>query len=220
MIDLPDPGKAFDYENGFYLSCDASRIAKVAAAYELYKMSEGLPGELVECGVFKGTSLARFAMFRSLLGGPYSRRILGFDTFGEYPQTEYELDVPFRNRFISAAGDQSISAGQLHELLQSRGLGEGVELIAGDITETVPAYVKSHPELRISLLNLDTDIYEPAVTVLQHLYPLIVKGGLLVLDDYSVFPGETKAVEEYFKDQRVTIRKFAFARTPCYVVKS
>ena len=219
MIALPDPSKTFDYENGFYLSCDASRMAKIAVAYELYKMTVDLPGELVECGVFKGTSLSRFAMFRSLLGGPSSRRIIGFDTFGEYPQAGFQDDVPFRDRFVAAAGDQSISTSQMHEVLKARGIGEGVELIAGDITETVPAYVKDNPGLRISLLNLDTDIYEPAVTVLEHLYPLIVKGGVLVLDDYGIFPGETKAAEEYFQDRHVTIRKFAFARTPCYVVK-
>ena len=95
-----------------------------------------------------------------------------------------------------------------------------VELVAGDITQTVPKYVKEHPELRISLLNLDTDIYEPAVTILEHLYPRIVPGGVLILDDYGVFPGETKAVDDFFHGQDVTINKFPFCMTPCYIVKN
>ena len=66
---------------------------------------------------------------------------------------------------------------------------------------------------------VDTDIYEPAVTILEHLYPKIVKGGICVLDDYSTFPGETKAVDEYFKDQNIKIHKFPFCMTPCYIVK-
>ena len=75
------------------------------------------------------------------------------------------------------------------------GFGQSVELVPGDITLTVPEYVKAKPELRISLLNLDTDIYEPAVTILDHLFPRIVRGGILILDDYGTFPGETKAVD-------------------------
>lgn len=45
------------------------------------------------------------------------------------------------------------------------------------------------------------------------------KGGVLVLDDYGTIPGETKAVDEYFKDQDVKILKFPFAMTPCYIIK-
>ncbi|MEC4816734.1 MAG: TylF/MycF/NovP-related O-methyltransferase, partial [Scytonema sp. PMC 1069.18] len=86
--------------------------------------------------------------------------------------------------------------------------------------ETVPKYVDKHPELKISLLNLDTDIYEPAVVILEYLFPLITKGGILILDDYGVFPGETQAVDEYFKKQNVEIKKFPFCMTPCYVVKA
>ena len=83
----------------------------------------------------------------------------------------------------------------------------------------MPKFVKDHPALKISLLNLDTDIYEPAVVILNHLWPRIVKGGILVLDDYGTFPGETKAVDDYFRGKNVAIRKFNFAVTPCFIVK-
>lgn len=68
-------------------------------------------------------------------------------------------------------------------------------------------------------LNLDTDIYEPAVVVLKHLYPLIVPGGILILDDYGTFPGEAQAVDEYFRGRSIAIQKFPFAMTPCYIRK-
>ena len=70
MIKLPDFTKDFDYENNFYLSCDITRISKILAHYELYKKVIDLPGEIVECGIFKGASFARFAMFRELFGNP------------------------------------------------------------------------------------------------------------------------------------------------------
>ena len=93
MIDLPDFKKAFDYENNFYLSCDVARISKMIAHYELYKMVIGIPGSIVECGVFKGVSFTRFAVYRELFESSYSKKIIGFDTFHEFPETEFPYQI-------------------------------------------------------------------------------------------------------------------------------
>jgi hypothetical protein len=219
MITLPDFEKRWDYENFFYLSADPSRISKLLAHYELFKMVNGLPGAIVECGVFKGASLVRFAAFRTLLSSPTAKRIVGFDTFGTFPETIYGPDVAGRQEFIDQAGEQSISVAQLEDVLERQGTSEDIELVAGDIVETVPEYLRRNPELRISLLNLDTDIYEPAKVILEHLYPRIVPGGVLILDDYGQHPGETDAADEYFRDTPVRIEKFPFATTPAFIRK-
>lgn len=220
MIDLPDIEKSFQYENDFYLSCGSSRIAKMLSQYDLYKKIIELPGEIVECGIFKGVSFKRFVTYRKLLENSDSRKVIGFDIFGEFPATNYEHDEIKRQKFIQEAGKNSIGKKQLIDILKQQGIYENIELIKGDINYTVPKYIKDHPELKISLLNLDTDIYEPARTILENLYPKIVKGGILMLDDYGVFPGETKAVDEYFKDKNVEIKKLALNKTPCYIVKN
>lgn len=217
MIKLPDLKKSFEYENNFYLSCDLKRISKILAHYELFKMVNNLPGAIVECGVFKGISLVRFAMFRDLFGNEFSKKIIGFDTYDEFPETKFKDDVPIREKFIKNAGNQSISRKQLEKILKHKNLSN-ISLVPGDICQTVPEFVKRNPQLKISMLNLDTDIYEPAVTILKYLFPLIVKGGILVLDDYGVFPGETKAVDEYFNNN-VEIKKFNFCMTPSYIIK-
>ena len=219
MIDLPDLDKRWEYENFFYLSAEPARFSKLLAHYELFKMVNGLVGSIVECGVFKGASLVRFAAFRALLSSPTSKRIIGFDTFGTFPETIYGPDVEGRQEFIDAAGDTSISVEQLEDVLARQGTGEDVELVEGDIVETVPEYVRRNPELRISLLNLDTDIYEPAKVILEHLYPRIVPGGILILDDYGQHPGETDAADEYFAGTGIRIEKFPFATTPAFVRK-
>lgn len=219
MIKLPNFKKSFDYENNFYLSCDSTRIGRLLAHYELFKMVSNIPGAIVECGVFKGASLARFAMFRELFENTHSKKIIAFDTFGKFPKTKFSQDENRLKLFLKEAGKESISKPQLMEVLKKKKIEKNIELVKGDITKTVPQYLKSHPELRISLLNLDTDVYEPAVTILENLYPRIVKGGILILDDYGIFPGETKAAEEYFKDKKVEIKKFSFSTPPCYVVK-
>lgn len=219
MITLPDFDKAFDYENNFYLSCDNQRLSKILSHYEFFKMIKDLPGAIIDCGVFKGTSLVRFAGFRALHGIAHTHKIIGFDTFGDFPETEFDEDVPYRERFINMAGDQSISEEQLNKVLDHKNVNKNIELVTGDITESVPKYVEDNPFLKIALLNLDTDIYEPAVTILEYLYPRLVKGGILLLDDYGEFPGETKAVDEYFEDKDVEIKRGPFSMTPCYIAK-
>jgi hypothetical protein len=216
---LPDFEKAFEYENNFYLSCDNTRMSKVLAHYELFKMTQSLPGAIVECGVFKGASLVRFGAFRDLFGNSYSKKLIGFDIFGMFPESNYSDDQKYREGFITeTGGGVSISVEQLSEVLKRKKI-ENVELVKGDVNQTIPAYLKENPHLKISLLNMDTDVYEPAVTILENLYPRIVRGGILIVDDYSVFPGETKAVDDFFAGKDVEILKFPFAMTPCYVIK-
>jgi Macrocin-O-methyltransferase (TylF) len=219
MIQLPDLSKAFEYENNFYLSCKSSRLSKILTHYELYKIANELEGAIVECGVFKGVSLSRFAGFRDLMNKTDAQKIIGFDIFGIFPATDFEDDKVHLEKFINDAGSESIDLEQLEYILTQKGLNQNIELIKGDINQTVPQYVAQNPDLKISMLNLDTDVYEPAVTILEHLYPKIVSGGLLVLDDYGVFPGETKAVDDYFAGRNITIHKFPFASTPCYIIK-
>jgi predicted O-methyltransferase YrrM len=218
MIKLPNFKNSFDYENNFYLSCDNSRIGKLMAHYELFKMTINKPGSVIECGVFKGISLIRFATFRNLLNKK-SKKIIGFDMFGKFPETNFEKDQKLRKKFIKDAGTSGISKKQLEQILKRKKLYEKIELIQGDITKTIPKYVEKNPNLKISFLNLDTDVYEPAVTILENLYPKIVRGGILALDDYGIFPGETKAVNDYFRGKNIKINKFAFSKTPHYIIK-
>ena len=188
------------------------------AHYELFKMSANVPGSIVECGVFKGISLIRFASFRDLIGVK-SKKIIGFDVFGKFPETKFKQDQRMRKKFIKDSGRNGISKHQLELVLKHKRLDQNIDLVKGNIVKTIPEYVKKHPKLKISFLNLDTDVYEPAVTILEYLYPKIVKGGILALDDYGVFPGETKAVKEYFKGKNVKIKKFPFSKTPSYIIK-
>lgn len=207
----------FEFENKFYLSCHSSRLGKVLAQNELYKQIINLPGEIVELGVFKGASLSRFAMLRNIYEQNSSREIIGFDTFAEFPDTNYDEDKYFAKLHNNIS--KSIEIDELYLSLKKRGIGEGVELIKGNIVETIPKYLEKRPSLKISLLNLDTDVYEPAVITLEKLYPRVCKGGIVIIDNYAKVPGETKAVDEYFNDLDITINKFPFSSTPCYFVK-
>ena len=218
MIDLPKLEKAFEYENNFYLSCDSKRMAKIIAQYKLFEKTLQIEGDIIECGVFKGASFSRFAMFRQV-HDLEEKKLIGFDTFGDFPETEYEKDKELREKFIEGAGNKSISCQQLMDVLLNKQCDSNVSLIQGNIVKTVPEFVNSHQNLKISLLNIDVDIYEPTVTILEYLFPLLTTGGIMILDDYKVFPGETNAVDEYFNDSGIVVKKPLFVNTPYYVIK-
>ncbi len=209
--------KRWDYENGFYLTSHVTHTAKMLAHFELYKSITGLPGHVVECGVFKGVSLIRFATFREVLESQYSRKIVGFDAFGKFPPPEDMLDTDFVERFEKVAGD-GIPIDELTKVLQHKAFSN-VELIPGDILSTVPRYIQEHPELRIALLHIDVDVYKPSIVILNHFYDKIVAGGLVVFDDFGTVAGETRAVDEFFYGKGVTLRKLSISDMPVYIRK-
>lgn len=213
-----DPRHSFDYENGFYLTSAVSRIGKLLAHYELYKKIIELPGDVVECGVFKGASLIRWASFRNLLETPWSRKVIGFDTFDTFPMPDDHEERAYVERFVAAAGHKSLSARELYRILEAKQI-ENVELVAGDIIQTVPEYTASNTHLRVSLLHIDTDTYRPAAVALETFYPLVVPGGLIVFDDYGTFPGETRAADQLVARHGLRLARLSINSVPSYVVK-
>ena len=209
--------KEFDYENGFYLTSHVSRTAKLLAHYELYKSIIHLPGYIVECGVFKGASLIRYANFRAILENTFSRKIVGFDAFGNFPKKYSKKDKLFP-KFHDTVFGKGIDIKELQKVFLHKNF-ENIELIKGDIVNTVPEYVEAHPEMKIALLHIDTDIFEPTDVILKNLFDCIIKGGLLVLDDYALIPGETKAVDNFFNNHDVIFEKYPFLEKPTYIRK-
>jgi hypothetical protein len=212
-----DAGRAFEYENGFYLTSPLSRIGKLLGHYELYKRITLLPGEVVECGVYKGASLLRFLSFRELIEAPDSRKVIAFDAFGRFPESGDQEDRAFIQRFEQEGGD-GISVSELRRILAHKGF-RNTELVAGDINRSVPEYVKAHPELRIALLHIDVDCYEPTMTILQQLFERMVPGGLVVFDDYGRVAGETRAVDEFLLQHPHQLQKLSICHVPTYLVK-
>lgn len=178
-------------------------VNQILAHWEFFKMIEDVRGVIVECGVFRGRNLLRFAQFRRALGN--SRRLIGFDTFDVFPEATGE-DISARQRFIDRNGDKSSSVDEIHQLLYGEDCGDNTTLIKGDICETVPEFVKRHPDISIALINMDVDLYEPAQVILEHLFPMLSDGGILIADDYDIFPGETRAVDEFCGEHNASIQ--------------
>ena len=209
----------WDYENGYYWFSPKSRMNKMLAHYELYKCIVNLPGHVFELGVYKGASLIRLATFRDALENDHSRKIVGFDAFGEFPTEglNVEDDRKFVTHFENAGGF-GLSEVELKDLLDNKGF-ENFDLVKGNVFHTLPRYLEQNPETRLAFLHLDMDVKEPTDFALDLLYERVVPGGLIVLDDYNAVSGETLSVDDFIGKHRLKIEKLPFYNVPAFVRK-
>ncbi len=209
--------RAWEYENGFYLTSPVARMGKALAQYELYQQITGLPGDVLELGVYKAASLVRWLTFRALLEADASRRVWGFDAFGPFPAGDVggASDRAFIRRFEEAGGD-GLSIHEVSAYLAAKGF-TNVELVPGDVQETLPKVLEQRPELRVALLHLDLDVYEPTALALGLLVDRMVPGGLIVIDDYGQVEGATRAVDELCRDRGLSLEKLPISHVPAFL---
>ena len=214
-----NPNEVWNYENGFYWFSHRARINKFIAHYELYKTILGLPGDVLELGVYKSASLIRFATFRGLLENDFSRKIFGFDAFGSFPKTKLTLDddLHFIDTFQNNGG-AGLEKEQVEKILFDKGF-DNVELIKGNVFDTLPVFLKANPATRISILHLDLDVKEPTEFALDILYEKLVPNGLIIVDDYGSVAGATDAFHEFSKKRGLLIEKLNNYSTPAYIRK-
>lgn len=210
----------WDYENGFYWFSSPSRINKLLYHFELYKTVLSVPGDILEFGVFKGSSLIRFCQFRDALENNYTREVIGFDLFGEFPTQNImgSFDLEFIQKFSSNAGS-GISKDQLESILYAKGFSN-FRLVDGNIFETLEGFLKENPEQRISLLHLDLDVAEPTEYCLETLFDRVVKGGLIVIDDYNDVVGTTQVVDRFIAKNDLTLETLKFYGKPVFIRKT
>lgn len=194
----------------------------------LYEQVVNIQGDILEFGVRWGQNLAAFSVLRGILE-PYnhSRRLVGFDTFEGFP--EGRGGVAPEDGLIWSAGDYSVVRGwrqHLDGILNFHNRNNPIghipkhELVPGDVVETLPEYLNRHPETIVALAYFDLDLYAPTRASLEMILPHIPRGGILVFDELNSreFPGETRAVREVLDLTGCTLRRFALAPTPTYVI--
>lgn len=175
--------------------------------YALYKATEyiikaGIPGDFVECGVWKGGSV--MVMAQTLLAlGVTNRRLWLFDTYTgmtELANEDYAFGVKDRNDHQKS----DASFEEVRKNVLSTGYPEAMlTFVKGKVEETIP---KSLPS-KIALLRLDTDWYESTRHEMTHLYPQLVKNGVLIIDDYGAWAGAKKAVDDYFQAKPILLNR-------------
>lgn len=221
MKSATSESKLWDSYNHLLLSSDTSRIRKLIVRYELFKLSLEIPGDIVECGVFKGAGFMYWLKLLDLYARGEQKKVLGFDTFSSFAMdTLLDYEKLTAASFVGEADFNGVKPSDILDLAKIANLNNA-ELIEGDVTTTLPQYVKNNPGFRISLLNLDFDTYHGTKTALEQLYPLVTPGGLIILDEYGKRGwGESDAVDEFFRGKKVQIKSIQGSFQPtAYIIK-
>ncbi len=182
-----------------------ARIAALCDAVS-YVVREGIEGEIVECGVWRGGSMmaAALTLQRS---GDTSRELHLYDTFTGMPEPGgedvsspydgYSLHKRWRRHSDSGNEWAGVPVEEVRSAVASTGYPtERIHLHPGMVEDTLPAEA---PE-SIAVLRLDTDWYSSTRHELNELYPRLADGGVLIIDDYGHYEGARKAVDEYFAE--------------------
>ncbi len=206
-------------------------LKRFLAHAELFKRTLEVPGDIAEVGVFRGLGLMTWAnLLEAFVIGDRTKVVYGFDNWQGFTELAPEDGA--------AVGEVQKSQGGFSPAAFRQELDDAiaifdedrfipwkarVKLIEGQIEETAPAFVSENPGIRFSLVHLDCDLYRPTKAAIDAFWPRLSRGGIMLFDEYAIkdWPGETKAVDEYFAAMPdVKIMTLPWTNAPAgYVVK-
>jgi hypothetical protein len=198
---------------GLYLTRQS--LSRINLMQKLYAMVVPVHGVIMELGVRWGQNMALFSMLRGIHEPyNYNRRIVGFDTFSGFPSVSPQDGGAVKKGDYSVASDWQERLAEIldfHEQNAPIAHKQKYELVQGDATITLPAYLKAHPETLVALAYFDFDLYAPTKACLEAILPHLTKGSVLAFDELNCreFPGETIAVREV-----LGLGKYAIRRDP------
>ncbi|MEH6518707.1 MAG: class I SAM-dependent methyltransferase [Halioglobus sp.] len=207
---------------GLYLT--RQNLSRINFMQHIYSMIVPVHGVIMEFGVRWGQNLAVFSALRGILEPyNYNRKIIGFDTFEGFPSVAPEDGGSVR------PGDYGVTENWIEELdsilkfhEQNAPISqkEKYELVKGDASATLPAYLERHPETVVALAYFDFDIYRPTRDCLEAILPYLTKGSILAFDELNMpeFPGETLAVREVLGLSRYAIQRLPLSPLTSYMV--
>lgn len=205
----------FEAYNYLIESDDIERLKKIIVRYELFKKSLKIPGDIIECGVFKGTGHIFWLKLLEIFDHNSLKKVIGFDTFSSFPKSTLKFEKKEAKKFIKEAKYLKNTITNINKKIDEAGLSKRSELIKGDVKKTSKTYIKNNRGFRISLLNLDLDTYEGTKHVLKNFFPFVSKGGVIIFDEYgSRGWGESEAVDEFFHKSKYKIQKTKYAQKP------
>lgn len=200
-----------------YDKCKKYTMTSKQRMFALYKSVEYIIhsktlGDFVECGVWKGGSAMLIAL-TLLEFNETNRKIYLYDTFeGMSEPTKHDYTSTDKFDYVKDIWKKSqkedhnewcfSSLSEVNEnMVSTKYPKNNIIFVKGKVEETIPNTMPSE----ISILRLDTDWYESTRHELIHLFPLVSRNGVLIIDDYGCWAGARKAVDEYFTNRFILL---------------
>ena len=171
-------------------------LLHVTGFYNLYQslrylQSNEIPGDIVECGCFLGGASIFLTMLRDDLGLA-DKTVWLFDTFEGFPDNERDALVG-SGQVMHSVRFENFQQAVRANFAEATPKSTGINFVQGYVEQTIPAT----PMGAICLLRLDTDFYASTLAELQGLYRRLVRGGVIIVDDYGLFEGSRRATDEF-----------------------
>lgn len=191
-------------------------LSRVLYYNELYQKIINIPGVICEFGVQWGATLSLLTNLRAIFE-PYntSRKIVGFDTFEGFAAVDAKDGAAVRPGDYRSMPGYEAKLEQILEIQENfspRPHIRKFELVKGDASVTIDTWLEKNQHAAIAMAVFDMDVYKPTRDVLQKIVPRLVKGSLLVFDEFNCvhFPGETIAVQEVLGLNNLSLRRLPY----------
>lgn len=206
-------------------------LKRFLAHSDFFRRTLEVPGDIAELGVFRGLGLMTWAnLLECFSVGDRTKVVYGFDNWNGFTRLAPEdggENASIHKRpggFCPAdSWDELNSALKIFDADRFIPWKPRVQLVRGDIEETVPQFVADNPGVRFSLIHFDCDLYRPTKIALECLWPRVSRGGIVLFDEYAIadWPGETRAVDEIFAElPDVRVQTLPWTNAPAgYIVK-
>jgi len=207
-------------------------LKRFLAHAELFKMTLDIPGDIAEIGVFRGFGLMTWAnLLETYCIGSRTKVVYGFDNWKGFNNLSFEDGKPINSSGKVPGGfspknyrAQLLRAIKIFDDDRFVSWKPRINLINGDIEDSVTKFLNKNPGLRFSLVHFDCDLYKPTKNALEAIWPRVTRGGLVLFDEYGIkeWPGETKAVDEFLKlHPELKIRCLSWNNTPAgFIIKN
>jgi O-methyltransferase len=200
---------------GIHKKCSPYTITSIEKMYSLYKAAEyvvkhNIPGDMVECGVYKGGS-AMLMAHTLMKMGEFKKNIYLYDTYAGMAKPA-DKDMDFTGRpaikdYVKFYNKDSClwvncPLEEVKQNMFSTGYAkENLVFVKGKVEDTIPGKIPD----KICLLSLDTDWFESTYHELYYLFPRLSVNGVIIIDDYGHYRGAREAVDKYFQEKNVKI---------------
>lgn len=193
-----------------YTLTTPERVASLVNAIN-YIVKNNIEGDIVECGVWKGGS-SMAAMAALINQNDVSREVYLYDTYegmSEPTENDKVFSGTSAEQMLKTSDIEDASSVWCYSSIEevkanvaTIGYPESkIHFVKGKVEDSIPKTIPN----KIAILRLDTDWYESTKHELEHLYPLLVSGGVLIIDDYGHWEGARKAVDEYIESLKLQI---------------
>lgn len=217
--------ETYDAFNTFIFSNDTKVLGKLIARSILFNQVISVPGDIVECGVFKGSGIFSWLKLKTILAPNSFKKVIGFDFFNTDElinelsgQDKEAMNELFVSRNFNHTNNYNVILEQI--LIDAGFTSSDFELISGDVSETSKQFVKDRPGAKISLLYMDVDLEKPTYDTLCALWPKVSKGGIVVLDEYACHQwSESIGVDRFAEEHNLTVEPLDFFAPTAYIKK-